>query len=53
MIKAQLIISADDYDALHVMLKNELYAPSHDLLVDELEPAKMLIRRNFQKLSCG
>ncbi|ASP49264.1 nucleoside diphosphate kinase regulator [Cognaticolwellia beringensis] len=40
MKKPKLIISHEDYDGLHSMIENEEFAPSHALLIDELERAK-------------
>ena len=46
MIKPKIIISDNDYDGLHSMLEKEVYAPSHDLLIDELERAKIVDKAN-------
>ncbi|SEL28510.1 GreA/GreB family elongation factor [Colwellia chukchiensis] len=42
MIKPKLIISDEDYDRLHAMIEKQDYVPSHDLLIDELERAKIV-----------
>jgi regulator of nucleoside diphosphate kinase len=49
MIKPKIIISHDDYDGLHLMLEKEVYAPSHDLLIDELERAKIVDKAKLPK----
>jgi len=49
MIKPKLIISNEDYDRLHAMIEKQVYAPSHDLLIDELERAKIVDKAKLPK----
>ncbi|TWX71144.1 nucleoside diphosphate kinase regulator [Colwellia sp. C1TZA3] len=47
MIKPKIIISHEDYDGLHSMIEKENFAPSHALLVDELERAKIVEKKKL------
>ena len=49
MIKPKIIISHEDYDGLHSMIEKETFAPSHDLLIDELERAKIVEKSKLPK----
>ena len=44
MIKPKIIISHEDYDGLHAMIEEEVFAPSHDLLIAELDRAKTVAK---------
>lgn len=49
MIKPKIIISHEDYDGLHSMIEKESFVPSHDLLIDELERAKIVEKSKLPK----
>ena len=42
MIKPKIIVSIEDYDGIQAMLEKEDFMPSHDLLIDELDRAKIV-----------
>jgi regulator of nucleoside diphosphate kinase len=42
MIKPKIIVSNEDYDGIQAMLEKEDFMPSHDLLIDELDRAKIV-----------
>jgi|TARA_B110000438_G_C15727135_1_gene612548 regulator of nucleoside diphosphate kinase len=44
MIKPKIIISNEDYDALQAMLEKETFMTSHDLLIAELDRAKIVAK---------
>jgi regulator of nucleoside diphosphate kinase len=42
MIKPKIIVSNEDYDGIQAMLEKEDFMPSHDLLIGELDRAKIV-----------
>lgn len=49
MIKPKIIVSNEDYDGIQAMLEKEDFMPSHDLLIDELDRAKIVPKNKLPK----
>lgn len=47
MIKPKIIISNEDYDGIQAMLEKETFMPSHELLIDELDRAKVVVQNKL------